>query len=157
MNEIPTIKIAKETVRIDIGKSGVGYTSQGTRYEEIENDFLIPDLIREISENCKLTRDTVCQILLKSNRLQDFLNNPQRYIEEVTKIINYVRANECIDGITYTKQEGKSYSFVDVFDLESNSEMFAYLDKNAVAVQHSLYDYVIYDNSSVEKDFAQEY
>ena len=156
MNEIPTIKIAKETVRIDIGKSGVGYTSQGTRYEEIENDFFIPDLIREISENCKLTRDTVCQILLKSNRLQDFLNNPQRYIEEVTKIINYVRANECIDGITYTKQEGKSYSFVDVFDLESNSEMFAYLDKNAVAVQHSLYDYVIYDNSSVEKDFAQE-
>ena len=156
MNEIPTIKIAKETAKINIHKSGIDYTSQGARYEDVETEFLLPDLIREISENCKLTRDTVCQILLKSDRLQDFLNNPQRYIEEVTKIINYVRANECIDGITYTKQTGKSYSFVDIFDIESNSEVFAYLDKNAVKVEHSLYDHIIYDNSGTEKDFAQE-
>ena len=156
MNEIPTIKIAKETAKINIHKSGIDYTSQGARYEDVETEFLLPDLIREISENCKLTRDTVCQILLKSDRLQDFLNNPQRYIEEVTKIINYVRANECIDGITYTKQTGKSYSFVDIFDLESNSEVFAYLDKNAIAVEHSLYDHVVYDNSGIERDFATE-
>ncbi len=80
----------------------------------------------------------------------------QEYIEEATKIINYVRANECIDGITYTKQTGKSYSFVDIFDLESEAEVFAYLDKNAIAVEHSLYDHVVYDNSGIERDFATE-
>ena len=156
MPQIQKIKIAKETVKINIDKSGIDYTSQGAKFEEVDSEFLIPDIIREISENCKLTRNTVGQILIKSNRLQDFINNPQRYIEEVTKIINYVRANECIDGITYTKQTGKSYSFVDIFDLESNSEVFAYLDKNAIAVEHSLYDHVVYDNSGIERDFATE-
>ena len=156
MPQIQKIKIAKETVKINIDKSGIDYTSQGAKFEEVDSEFLIPDIIREISENCKLTRNTVGQIILKSNRLQDFVNNPQRYIEEVTKIINYVRANECIDGITYTKQTGKSYSFVDIFDLESNSEVFAYLDKNAIAVEHSLYDHVVYDNSGIERDFATE-
>ena len=156
MPQIQKIKIAKETVKINIDKRGIDYTSQGAKFEEVDSEFLIPDIIREISENCKLTRNTVGQILIKSNRLQDFVNNPQRYIEEVTKIINYVRANECIDGITYTKQTGKSYSFVDIFDLESNSEVFAYLDKNAIAVEHSLYDHVVYDNSGIERDFATE-
>lgn len=156
MPQIQKIKIAKETVKINIDKRGIDYTSQGAKFEEVDSEFLIPDIIREISENCKLTRNTVGQILIKSNRLQDFVNNPQRYIEEVTKIINYVRANECIDGITYTKQTGKSYSFVDIFDLESNSEVFAYLDKNAITVEHSLYDHVVYDNSGIERDFATE-
>ena len=156
MPQIQKIKIAKETVKINIDKSGIDYTSQGAKFEEVDSEFLIPDIIREISENCKLTRNTVGQIILKSNRLQDFVNNPQRYIEEVTKINNYVRANECIDGITYTKQTGKSYSFVDIFDLESEAEVFAYLDKNAIAVDHSLYDHVVYDNSGIERDFATE-
>ena len=156
MPQIQKIKIAKETVKINIDKRGIDYTSQGAKFEEVDSEFLIPDIIREISENCKLTRNTVGQIILKSNRLQDFVNNPQRYIEEVTKIINYVRANECIDGITYTKQIGKSYSFVDIFDLESNAEVFAYLDKNAIAVEHSLYDHIVYDNSGIERDFATE-
>ncbi len=31
-----------------------------------------------------------------------------------------------------------------------------FLDRNAVAVEHSLYDHVIYDNSQVERDFALE-
>ena len=88
--------------------------------------------------------------------MQDFVNNPQRFIEQTTEIINNVRANECIDGITYTKLPGKSYSFTELFDLENNSEVFAFLDKTAVAVEHSLYDHIIYDNSQVERDFALE-
>ena len=72
--------------------------------------------------------------MLNSSRLQDFVNNPQRFIEEVAKLINYVHANECIDGITYTKIPGKSYSFTELFDLENQTEITAFLDKNAVAV-----------------------
>ena len=94
--------------------------------------------------------------MLNSGRLQDFVNNPQRFIEEVAKLINYVRANECIDGITYTKIPGKSYSFTELFDLENQTEITAFLDKNAVAVDHSLYDYIVYDNSQNERDFALE-
>ena len=90
--------------------------------------------------------------MLNSGRLQDFVNNPQRFIEEVAKLINYVRANKCIDGITYTKIPGKSYSFTELFDLENQTETTAFLDKNAVAARHSLYDHIVYDNSQNERD-----
>lgn len=156
MQQIFKTKISKETVKINIQKSGVDYTSQGARFEETENEVLIPDILGILSKNCKLTRDTISKILLQSNRLQDFVNNPQRFIEQTTEIINNVRANECIDGITYTKLPGKAYSVVDLFDLENNSEVFAFLDKTAVAVKNSLYDHIIYDNSQVERDFALE-
>ena len=156
MDTIGKTKISKETVKINIQKSGVDYTSQGAKFEETENEILIPDIVSVLAKNCKLTRDTIGKILLNSGRLQDFVNNPQRFIEETTNIINNVRANECIDGITYTKIQGKSYSFTELFDLENNSEVFAFLDKNAVAVEHSLYDHIVYDNSQVERDFALE-
>lgn len=156
MDEIGKTKISKETVKLNIQKSGVDYTSQGARFEETDTQVLIPDIVGILAKNCKLTRDTVGQILLKSERLQDFVNNPQRFIEQTTEIINNVRANECIDGITYTKLSGKFYSFTELFDLENNSEVFAFLDKTAVAVEHSLYDHIIYDNSQVERDFALE-
>ena len=156
MQQISKTKISKETVKINIQKSGVDYTSQGARFEETENEVLIPDILGILSKNCKLTRDTISKILLQSNRLQDFVNNPQRFIEQTTEIINNVRANECIDGITYTKLPGKAYSVIDLFDLENNSEVFAFLDKTAVAVKNSLYDHIIYDNSQVERDFALE-
>ena len=156
MDRIGKTKISKETVRLNIEKSGVDYTSQGVRFEETNNQVLLPNVLEILATNCSLTRDTIGKILLQSDRLQDFINNPQRFIEVVTEIINNVRAKECIDGITYTKVEGKSYSFMDLFDLEGNKEMIAFLDKNAVAVEHSLYDHVIYDNSQVERDFALE-
>ena len=156
MDTIGKSKISKETVRINIEKSGVDYTSQGVRFEELDNKALLPNVLEILAKNCSLTRDTIGKILLQSERLQDFINNPQRFIEVVTEIINNVRAKECIDGITYTKIEGKSYSFMDLFDLEGNKEMIAFLDKNAVAVEHSLYDHVIYDNSQVEREFALE-
>lgn len=156
MDEIGKTKISKETVKLNIQKSGVDYISQGARFEETDTEVLIPDIVGILSKNCKLTRNTIGQILLKSDRLQDFANNPQRFIEQTTELINFVRANECIDGITYTKLQGKSYSFTELFDLENNSEVFAFLDKTAVAVEHSLYDHIIYDNSQIERDFALE-
>ena len=156
MDLISKTKISKETVKINIQKSGVDYISQGAKFEETNTQVLIPDIVGILAKNCKLTRDTIGQILLKSDRLQDFINNPQRFIEQTSEIINNVRANECIDGITYTKLPNKAYSFTELFDLENNSEVFAFLDKTAVAVEHSLYDHIIYDNSQVERDFAVE-
>lgn len=156
MDKIGQTKISKETAKINIQKSGINFTSMGAKFDESEQEILLPDVVATLSKNCKLTRDTIGQILLKSERLSDFINNPQKFIEQVTMLINNVRANECIDGITYTKIEGKSYSFTELFDLDNTSEMFAFLDKNAVAVNKSTHDHIIYDNSNVERDFAKE-
>lgn len=155
MEEISKVKVVRETAKINIQKSGVDYNDYGgIKLGDVQRDFLIPNVLTTLAKNCKLTRATISQILLKSRRLQDFLNNPQKFMEKVTEIINGVRDNECIDGITYTRIAGKNYSFMEVFDMDSEFEKFAFEDKNAVKVERSLYNYIIYDNSLVEKDFA---
>ncbi|MCC8174161.1 MAG: hypothetical protein LIO65_07285, partial [Odoribacter sp.] len=51
----------------------------------------------------------------------------------------------------YLKLDGEEYSVMEIFD---SQELIANLDRNAVAVEHSVYDHVIYDSDTVEKPFA---
>lgn len=48
--------------------------------------------------------------------------------------------------------EGEEYFLQEIFDSE---ELVAYLYKNAVEVQNSVYDYVVYDSGTVELPFAK--
>ena len=57
-----------------------------------------------------------------------------------------------IDGIRYMRLEGEEYFLQEIFEDE---ELRAYLDKNAVEVQRSVYDHVIYDSDTVELPFAK--
>lgn len=158
ISEMPAIRkaqIQKSTASINIQKSGVTYKEQGIRFEEFDQSVLIPDVLRILSENTKMPRANIAKIIMESGRLADFLNNPQKYIEEVTKIINFNKSNLSIDGIKYTKVEGQEYSWTEVFNMEDTREVIAFLDSNAVAVANSLYDYIIYDSTTVEKPFAE--
>ena len=56
-----------------------------------------------------------------------------------------------IDGIRYQRLDGEEYYLQEIFDSE---ELIAYLDKNVIAVDHSVYDHVIYDSATVERPFA---
>ena len=58
-----------------------------------------------------------------------------------------------IDGIKYVKLAGEEYYAQEIFD---SDELIAYIDKNAVKVEHSVYDYVLYDSKTVEKPFAEK-
>jgi len=56
-----------------------------------------------------------------------------------------------IDGIRYQRLDGEEYYLQEIFDSEY---LIAFLDKNAVAVERSVYNHVIYDSSTVERPFA---
>ena len=47
--------------------------------------------------------------------------------------------------------DGQEYYAQEIFDTE---EFIANLDRNAVKVDHSVYDYIVYDSSSIERPFA---
>lgn len=79
------------------------------------------------------------------------MNNPQLFIENAAQIILDVRRALAIDGISYMKLCGEEYYAQEIFD---SAELIANLDRNAVAVDHSVYDYIIYDSATVEKPFA---
>lgn len=56
--------------------------------ESFEHSVALPDIISLLQERTKLTRKTIVNILVKSKRLEDFKNNPLKFIDNVTGIIN---------------------------------------------------------------------
>ncbi len=152
MPNIPKTRLVSQTADIHIKNAGVSHTERETRTTDIENSYqLLPDLITTISDETLLTPATVSEILIRSGRLGDFLNNPETFLEKATEIIKNNRHALAIDGISYIKLDGQEYYAQEIFDTE---EFIANLDRNAVKVEHSVYDYIVYDSSSVERPFA---
>lgn len=122
------------------------------RTMEIANDYqALPDIITAISDETLLTPATVNRILVESGRCGDFLNNPEAFLEQAVELIRSHRHALAIDGIRYVKLDGQEYYVQEIFD---TTELLANLDRNAVKVEHSVYDYVVYDSSTVEKPVA---
>lgn len=152
MPAIPKARIISQTADIRIEKAGISHVERGMRTTDIADSYQsLPDIITAISDATLLTPTTVNAILVQSGRLKDFLNNPEAFLEKAIELIRNNRHALAIDGISYIKLDGKEYYVQEIFD---SSELIANLDYNAVAVNHSVYDYIVYDSSSVEKPFA---
>ncbi len=152
MQPIPKAKLITRNADINIENAGVTHFERGLKMTELETSYnYLPNIIGIISEETLIKRDTVRNILLKSGRAKDFLNNPQAYLEKVLEIIKNIRHQLAIDGIKYIKLDGQEYYAMEIFDTQ---ELTANLDKDAVSVQNSIYDYIVYDSSTVERPFA---
>lgn len=152
MPAIPKARIVSQTADINIAKEGVQHIERGMRTTDIADAYQsLPDIITVISDATLLTPATVHAILVQSGRLKDFLNNPEAFLEKAIELIRNNRHALAIDGISYIKLAGKEYYVQQIFD---DTELVANLDTNAVEVEHSVYDYIVYDSSSVERPFA---
>lgn len=152
MPVIPKTRLISQTADIHIEKAGIYHTEREMRTMDIDNSYqTLPDLITAISDETLLTPVTVNEILVRSGRCSDFLNNPEAFLEKATEIIRSNRHALAIDGISYVKLDGKEYFVQEIFD---TAELIANLDRNAVKVEHSVYDYIVYDSSTIERPFA---
>lgn len=152
MEAIPKARIITQTADIQIDNPGVTYIERGIKTAALEDSYSsLPNILAIIGGQTLTKRATVAEILKQSGRLQDFLNNPQMFIENATQIILDVRRTLAIDGISYKKLYGEEYYVQEIFD---SAELIANLDRNAVAVDHSVYDCIVYDSTTVEKPFA---
>lgn len=153
MPPIPKARIVTQTADIHIRSAGVSHMERGLRTMDLQTGYeLLPHILSIISEETLIKRSTVRRILLESGREKDFLENPQAFLEQALEMIRHNRHSLAIDGIRYVKLDGQEYYAMEIFDA---AELTANLDKDAVAVQNSVYDYVIYDSSTVEKPFAK--
>ncbi|MCI8471788.1 MAG: DEAD/DEAH box helicase family protein [Clostridiales bacterium] len=149
---IPKMRLVSQTADIDIANYGVTHTAREFRSKDIQNDEItIPNIIAVISEQTLVNRRVVLEIIKQSGRGKEMLRNPQAFIEQLTEVIN----NNCyqldIDGISYQRLAGEDYFTQEIFETE---EFMANLDRNAVAVNKSVYDYIVYDSSTIERPFA---
>ena len=155
LQNMPTIhkaRLISQTADIHIENAGVSHVEREFRTTDIADSYCeVPDIITAISDATLLTPATVKEILIQSGRLKDFLNNPQSFLEKATEIIRNNRHALAIEGISYIKLDGQEYFAQQIFDTD---ELIANLDRNAVKVDHSVYDYIVYDSSTVERPFA---
>jgi type III restriction enzyme len=139
-------------------KAGVDITQGGVGADVVEEstfvydpkDFELPDIVSYLQNETNLTRRAIVQILTKSGKLEQFKNNPQKFIEQVMGMIQRTMRHFVVDGIKYEKIGNESYYAQEIFE---EQELAGYLNQNLQESQKGVYDYVIYD-SDVEKNFA---
>lgn len=112
--------------------------------------FELPDLITYLQNETNLTRRTIVKIINDSGRLESFKNNPQKFIEQVSTIIQHQMRLFVVDGIKYHKIGDHEFFEQNKFE---NEELFGYLQKNMMQSQKSVFDHVVYD-SDIELEFA---
>ena len=149
---IDVIKQQYSKANLDYTKAGIA-AKETDKYNEksISMKFNLPDIITYLQNETQLTRRTIVEILKKSGKLQDFKNNPQKFMDEVSEIIQRKMRYLIVDGIKYEKLGDEEYYAQELFEDE---ELHGYLSKNMLKSDKSVYDYVVYD-SDVESSFAQ--
>jgi len=139
----------KATTSISRGGIETKKIKEGTYVYNAKN-YQLPDIITYLQNETNLTRRTLVKIIKDSERLQDFKNNPQKYIEQVAAIIKHQMRLFIVDGIRYHKISNDYYYAQELFE---ENELYGYLNKNMLESKKSVYDHVVYD-SDVEKEFA---
>ena len=154
MEKIPLSKIIMQWVRLNVEKKWITTTDPyRTRRSQLKwyKDNL-PDVVRMIEENTWLKRNTIIKILIDSNRLNDFTNNPQKFIEVVIDIINDNKRKRIVDGIKYEKIWDEYFYWQELFE---EKELLSNFVNNTIPVTKSIYSHAVFD-SDIEKTFAEK-
>lgn len=151
---VPRTRLTWHRANLAIGKGGVDAVekdSSGPITLE-EQDIELPDILTELQNATQLTRRTIARVLVEGNRLEDFMRNPQAFIEIATESINKAKRLALVDGIKYQRLGAEHYYAQERFGQE---ELTGYL-KNMVAVQRSIHEYVACDSAGIERTFAED-
>ena len=146
------IRYEYEKVKIDVQRSEINAVDGVNRVEHLaEVSFDLPDIVSFLAKETKLKRKDIIRILTGTKKLNHFKNNPQRFIEEVLRVIKEEMNKLIIQGVKYEKID-LEYAVQEIFDKE---EIVAYM-KNLKESQKSVTDFVICD-SEIEKKFVEEF
>ncbi|MCA9231982.1 MAG: DEAD/DEAH box helicase family protein [Planctomycetales bacterium] len=161
-DEIASTVVVGKT-RFVASKSTVDITRGGVIAEEVdgssrvhtydETDVVLPDIVTFLQNETNLTRRSIVEILRRCKKLDHFKKNPQRFIEQVTAIIQQRMRLALVDGIKYERIGDDFFYAQELFE---EQELHGYLSKNMLAAKKSVYDHVIYD-SDVEAQFAEAF
>ena len=151
---VESAKLIFTKATVDIASSGVTAEEKDRVAMLATNVFeTLPDIVSYLQNRTNLTRRTIVVILTRSKTLHLFKKNPQKYMDEVGKLIEAQMRMMIVDGIKYTKIGNDEYYVQSEFE---NAELYGYFSKNMLASQKSVYEYVIYDSDN-EKSFAQRF
>lgn len=121
------------------------------KIEEVR--YQIPDVYGYIQSKIDITRNTLYQILIQSDKYGELAINPQMFLDNVVECIRQVLNKLLVEGVRYEKINGKKYEMT-LFKFE---EIETYLTELFEVSKHNktVFNYVPVD-SKVEHDFARD-
>lgn len=152
---IPRPKLSYTKADLDITKGGIETTETRRINESIEIETgLLPDIVMYLQNRTGLTRKTIITLLIESKTLDKFQRNPQKYMEEVGKIILSEMRRLLVDGIKYTRLGDDEYYTMElIFPDETTT---GYLKENIFKSEKAAYDYILCDSQN-EYGFAEKF
>lgn len=159
INKMPRIKAPKimsSRASLDIDESGVDAAGMGQSIVRVagERVYDLPDPIGQLQDIVGLTRRTLKAILEGCSRMDEFEVDPATFLSQVAAKITKVKNEVVAQGIKYVKLP--SDEWYTMRDLELG-EFKAYEGQNAWRPTYAskcVYNYVVYDSSTVEQPFA---
>jgi type III restriction enzyme len=149
-------------LRIEVTRAGVRVLRGGTQSQvlgatvaSLDSRYDLPDIIGELQQATSLTRQTLVDIVKGSNRLAEFIGNPNDFIAMVLRCIKSELAKLLIDGIQYEKLDGSIYELREL-QTDGLEEKERFFDRMIEIhnTQKTDFDHVLYD-SEVEREFAE--
>lgn len=153
--EIQPIRIQVTRTGLELTRGGPKGSVLGSRGEVLKESYPLPDIILQLQESTSLTRKTIIDILMGSERVGEFLTNPNDYIKMVTGCIESELAHTLIEGIQYEPIGGSIYELREL-QADGLEEKDRFIDQlyKVTHKEKTDFDYVVFD-SAVEKQFAQ--
>lgn len=153
--EIEALRIQITRAGVKVLRGGAKGEELGTRSADLKGSYDLPDIISELQEATSLTRRTIVDILVKSGRLEEFINNPNDFIAMAKRALQTELAKIVVEGIQYEQISGSVYELREL-QRDGAEEKERFLDQmyQVKNTQKTDFDYIVYD-SDVERQFAE--
>lgn len=150
----PSVKSTKKGLLLtDKGIEGLLLSDSYT--DNYEARFEIPDLLTYIQSKTELTRSTILKILKKSERLNEYILNPQLFMDYAVTAIRTELYELMIDGIKYEKIGDRWYEMT----LFQDDELEFFVNQFTFEVtkpERTIYENYIPLQSGIESQFARD-
>ncbi len=153
---VPPLRVEVTRAGIKVVRGGARSEELGSRSAVLRGSFELPDIISELQNATPLTRWSIVDILVRSEKLADFIGNPNDFISMAKRVVQSELSKLVIEGIQYERISGSVYELRELqSDGEEEKDRFLdqmYKLKNS---EKSDFDYVVFD-SDVERQFAEK-
>jgi type III restriction enzyme len=153
---IPPLRVEITKAGIKVVRGGAKSDELGSRSAILQGSFDLPDIVFELQNATSLTRWSIVDILIKSERLDEFRSNPNDFISMAKKVIKSELSKLVVEGVQYERISGSIYELRELQkDGEAEKDRFLdqmYKIKNS---DKSDFDYLVFD-SDVERQFAEK-
>jgi type III restriction enzyme len=115
--------------------------------------YSIPDVYGYIQNKLDITRNTIYEILIQSDRYEELEINPQMFLDNVVACTHQTLNNLLVEGVRYEEINGKKYEMT-LFQFEEIETYLSNLFK-ITKTDKTVFNYIPID-SDIERDFARD-